>query len=72
MNTIGSFTCSCSEEEIQDGDTCVGMSRLISFVAIKLSDRSYGLPSKVGRDLKIVMKYGGYWILEPPREIKLI
>ena len=27
VNTIGSFTCSCSEEEIQDGDSCIGMSR---------------------------------------------
>ena len=29
VNTIGSFTCSgCSEDEILDGDTCIGMRLL--------------------------------------------
>ena len=29
VNTIGSFTCSCSPDEIQDGDTCVGKTRFV-------------------------------------------
>ena len=28
VNTIGSFRCSCSDEEIPDGDTCVGKTFL--------------------------------------------
>ena len=28
VNTIGSFTCSCSPDEIQDGDTCFGIKLL--------------------------------------------
>ena len=29
MNTVGSFTCECSNGYVQDGATCIGMYKLL-------------------------------------------
>ncbi len=48
VNTIGSFTCSCAEDEIQDGDTCVGIKLLF----LNLSDSLCESQRKTGRGAK--------------------